>query len=102
KRGVNDVYLMRLEQLYPFPAKALHSELSRFENAQIVWCQEEPKNMGSWAFIQPYVEWVLGQLGRTGERPIYVGRASAASPATGMMSKHLYELKAFLDEAFAE
>ncbi len=102
KRGVNDVYLMRLEQLYPFPAKALHSELSRFENAQIVWCQEEPKNMGAWAFIQPYVEWVLGQLGRTGERPIYVGRASAASPATGMMSKHLYELKAFLDEAFAE
>jgi len=102
KRGINDVYLMRLEQLYPFPAKALHSELSRFENAQIVWCQEEPKNMGAWAFIQPYVEWVLGQLGRTGERPIYVGRASAASPATGMMSKHLYELQAFLDEAFAE
>ena len=102
KRGINDVYLMRLEQLYPFPAKALHSELSRFENAQIFWCQEEPKNMGAWAFIQPYVEWVLGQLGRSGERPVYVGRASAASPATGMMSKHLYELKAFMDEAFAE
>ncbi len=102
KRGINDVYLMRLEQLYPFPAKALHAELSRFPNAEIYWCQEEPKNMGSWAFIQPYVEWVLNQLNRTGERPTYVGRASAASTATGMMSKHLYELKAFLDEAFAE
>jgi len=101
KRGVNDVYLMRLEQLYPFPAKALHGELARFPNAQIVWCQEEPKNMGAWAFIQPYVEWVLAQLGREGERPSYVGRASAASTATGLMSKHLYELKAFLDEAFA-
>ncbi|MCF6302412.1 MAG: 2-oxoglutarate dehydrogenase E1 component, partial [Devosiaceae bacterium] len=102
KRGINDVYLMRLEQLYPFPAKALHAELSRFPNAQIFWCQEEPKNMGAWAFIQPYVEWVLAQLGRNGERPNYVGRASAASTATGMMSKHLYELNAFLDEAFAE
>ena len=102
KRGVNDVYLMRLEQLYPFPAKALHAELSRFPNAQICWCQEEPKNMGGWAFIQPYVEWVLTQLGRNGERPQYVGRASAASTATGMMSKHLYELNAFLDEAFSE
>ena len=54
KRGVNDVYLLRLEQLYPFPAKALINELSRFKNAEIVWCQEEPKNMGCWAFIQPY------------------------------------------------
>jgi 2-oxoglutarate dehydrogenase E1 component len=102
KRGVNDVYLMRLEQLYPFPAKALHAELSRFPHAEIYWCQEEPKNMGSWAFIHPYVEGVLNQLNRTGERPTYVGRASAASTATGMMSKHLFELKAFLDEAFAE
>ncbi len=58
--------------------------------------------MGSWAFVQPYVEWVLTQLGRAGERPFYVGRASAASTATGMMSKHLFELQAFLDEAFSE
>ena len=102
KRGINDVYLMRLEQLYPFPAKALHGELSRFGNAEIYWCQEEPKNMGAWAFIQPYVEWVLDQLGRAGERPHYVGRASAASTATGLMRKHLHEMKAFLDEAFAK
>jgi len=47
KRGIDDIYLLRLEQLYPFPAKALITELSRFKNAEMVWCQEEPKNMGS-------------------------------------------------------
>jgi len=102
KRGVDDVYLMRLEQLYPFPAKALHDELSRFKNAEVVWCQEEPKNMGAWAFIQPYVEWVLEQMDRAGERPRYVGRAASASTATGLMRTHLAQLQAFLDEAFAE
>ncbi len=101
-RDINDVYLMRLEQLYPFPAKALHAELQRFPNAEIFWCQEEPKNMGSWAFIQPYVEWVLDQLGRGGERPVYIGRAASASTATGLMSKHKAELEGFLDEAFAK
>jgi len=102
KKGINDVYLMRLEQLYPFPAKALLDELSRFANAEVVWCQEEPKNMGSWAFIQPYVEWVLEQMERTGQRPRYVGRPASASTATGLMRKHLAQLQAFLDEAFAD
>ncbi|MFT7755603.1 UNVERIFIED_CONTAM: hypothetical protein ODX46_05655, partial [Salmonella enterica subsp. enterica serovar Enteritidis] len=55
KRGIDDVYLLRVEQLYPFPAKALITELSRFRNAEMVWCQEEPKNMGAWAFIDPYL-----------------------------------------------
>jgi 2-oxoglutarate dehydrogenase E1 component len=102
RRGVNDVYLLRLEQLYPFPAKALHDELGRFGDAEIVWCQEEPRNMGAWAFIQPYVEWVLDQTGRKGERPRYVGRPAAASTATGMMQTHQNQLKAFLDDAFAQ
>ena len=62
KRGINDVYLLRVEQLYPFPAKALINELSRFRSAEIVWCQEEPKNMGAWAFVDPYLEWVLAQI----------------------------------------
>ncbi|MCC0024312.1 MAG: 2-oxoglutarate dehydrogenase E1 component [Hyphomicrobiaceae bacterium] len=102
ERGIDDVYLMRIEQLYPFPAKAMHTELARFPNADIFWCQEEPKNMGSWAFIQPYIEWVLEQLGRAGERPQYVGRPASASTATGLMSKHKAELRNFLDEAFAQ
>jgi len=100
KRGINDVYLMRLEQLYPFPAKALIDELSRFSNADIVWCQEEPKNMGAWAFVQPYIEWVLEQMGRPGARPRYVGRPASASTATGLMRTHVAQLQAFLDEAF--
>ncbi len=62
KRGINDVYLLRVEQLYPFPAKALITELSRFRNAEMVWCQEEPKNMGAWSFIDPYLEWVLAHI----------------------------------------
>ncbi|MBD8066718.1 2-oxoglutarate dehydrogenase E1 component [Devosia sp. PTR5] len=102
KRGIDDVYLLRVEQLYPFPAKALVDELSRFPNAEIVWCQEEPKNMGYWSFIQPYVEWVLDQVGRVGQRVHYVGRPAAASPATGLMRTHLAQLQAFLDEAFAK
>ena len=60
KRGIDDVYMLRVEQLYPFPLKALVKELSRFKKAEIVWCQEEPKNMGSWTFVEPYLEWVLG------------------------------------------
>ncbi len=100
KRGVNDVYLLRIEQLYPFPAKALIDELSRFPNAEIVWCQEEPKNMGAWSFVQPYLEWVIEQLGRPGGRPGYAGRPASASTATGLMRTHLAQLQAFLDEAF--
>jgi 2-oxoglutarate dehydrogenase E1 component len=102
KRGLNDVYLLRLEQLYPFPAKALLDELNRFKSAEIFWCQEEPKNMGAWAFVQPYIDWVMDQMGRSGERPHYVGRPAAASPATGLMRTHLKQLQTFLDEAFAQ
>jgi len=99
KRGVNDVYLLRVEQLYPFPAKALINELSRFRNAEMVWCQEEPKNMGAWAFIDPYLEWVLAHIDAKHQRVRYTGRPAAASPATGLMSKHLAQLEAFLEDA---
>jgi 2-oxoglutarate dehydrogenase E1 component len=99
KRGVGDVYLLRVEQLYPFPLKSLVIELSRFKNAEIVWCQEEPRNQGAWAFVQPYLEWVLEQVHAKSARPRYVGRAASASTATGLMSSHLKQLKAFLDEA---
>jgi len=102
KKGIDDVYLLRIEQLYPFPAKALLDELNRFKNAEVIWCQEEPKNMGAWAFIQPYVEWVFDQMGRTGQRVRYTGRPASASTATGLMRTHLAQLQAFLDEALAQ
>ena len=99
KRGVDDIYLLRIEQLYPVPLKTLVQVLERFRGAEFVWCQEEPRNMGAWHFIEPYLEWVLNQIGAAGKRPRYAGRAAAAATATGLMSKHLAQLKALLDEA---
>ena len=99
KRGIDDIYLLRLEQLYPFPAKALINELSRFRNAEMVWCQEEPKNMGSWSFIDPYLEWVLAHIDAKYQRVRYTGRPASASTATGLMSRHLAQLEAFLEDA---
>jgi 2-oxoglutarate dehydrogenase E1 component len=99
KRGIDDVYIMRVEQLYPVPLKALVQELGRFRNAEVVWCQEEPRNMGAWHFIEPYLEWVLNQINAPNKRPRYAGRAAAAATATGLMSKHLAQLKALLDDA---
>ncbi len=101
KRGIDDVYLLRVEQLYPFPLKTLVNELSRFKNADVVWCQEEPKNMGAWTFVDSYLEWVMDQAKTATRRPRYAGRPAAAATATGLMSKHLAQLKAFLDEVFA-
>ncbi|GJE17638.1 2-oxoglutarate dehydrogenase E1 component [Methylobacterium marchantiae] len=101
KRGVNDVYLMRVEQLYPFPLKALANEMARFRNAEVVWCQEEPKNMGAWSFVDPYLEWVLGQAQSQVKRARYVGRPASASTAVGLLSKHQAQLQAFLNEALA-
>lgn len=101
KRGIDDVYLLRVEQLYPFPAKSLITVLSRFLQAEIVWCQEEPKNMGAWSFIEPYLEWVLAHIGAKYPRARYAGRPASASPAAGLMSQHLQQLAAFLEDALA-
>ena len=101
KRGIDDVYLIRIEQLYPFPLKSLVQLLMRFKSAQVAWCQEEPKNMGSWSFVEPYLEWVLVQASGKAKRPGYVGRPASAATATGLMSKHLAQIKAFMDEAFS-
>jgi 2-oxoglutarate dehydrogenase E1 component len=102
KRGIQDMYLLRVEQLYPFPMKALVQELGRFKEAEVVWCQEEPRNMGAWHFIEPYLVWVLNQVGGACARPRYVGRPSAAATATGLMTKHLAQLRALLDDALSE
>lgn len=99
-RKQKDTYLLRVEQLYPFPAEALANELKRFKNAKVVvWCQEEPKNMGSWSFIDPCIEEVLGAIGGKISRPAYAGRKAAASPATGLMERHKKEQADLLDQA---
>jgi 2-oxoglutarate dehydrogenase E1 component len=99
KRGVNDVYLLRVEQLYPVPLKALVNELGRFTRAEFMWCQEEPRNMGAYSFMTSYLEWVLEQIGAKNKQLIYAGRAASAATATGQMSQHLKQLNALLDEA---
>jgi 2-oxoglutarate dehydrogenase E1 component len=99
KRGVNDIYLLRVEQLYPFPTKALIAELSRFKQAEMVWCQEEPRNMGAWFFVDVFLEWVLNQIGAKHRSMRYAGRPASASTAVGQMSKHMAQLKQLLDEA---
>ena len=101
KDGIDDVYLMRLEQFYPWPMKSLMTELARFPDAELVWCQEEPKNMGGWTFVDPWIELTLEKLNVTSKRARYVGRPASASTAAGLMSRHLKELDAFLTDAFA-
>jgi 2-oxoglutarate dehydrogenase E1 component len=100
KRGVDDVYLMRLEQLHPFPVASLMKELSRFPRADMVWCQEEPRNMGSWNYVEWHIEKTLERLEVDHTRPRYVGRPASASTAAGTMALHQKELAAFLDAAF--
>ena len=98
----DDVYLLRIEQLYPYPDDAVREELSRFKNAEMYWVQEEPKNMGAWAFIEPFVEESLTAIKAKHKRLRYVGRKAAASTATGIAAKHKKEQQAIIDGAFAK
>jgi len=93
-RKSDDVAIIRLEQLYPFPAEELKAELAKFKGAEIVWCQEEPRNMGAWKFVEELIEEIIS-------RPKYVGRISSASPATGYASYHAKEQKKIIDEALS-
>ena len=99
EQGLDDVYLMRVEQLYPFPARALIEELGRFPQAEMVWCQEEPRNMGCWSFAEPNLEWVLDHIDAKFKRARYAGRAAAASTATGQLSRHIHEQQTLVNDA---
>src|SRR5690606_30128354 len=100
RREMKDTVILRVEQLYPFPHKALVKELGRYKNAKtVVWCQEEPKNMGAWSYIEPHIETVLTELNMKMKRPLYAGRLEAASPATGLMSKHNQQQAKLVDDA---
>jgi 2-oxoglutarate dehydrogenase E1 component len=90
---------LRLEQLYPWPIKSMMHELARFPSAELVWCQEEPKNMGGYMFAEPWLELTLEKLDLNAKRARYAGRPASASTAAGAMSKHLKELEALLEAA---
>jgi len=101
KAGRDDVYILRLEQFYPWPMKSVMQVMARFTNAELVWCQEEPKNMGGWTFVDPWLELTLDRMSIKARRARYVGRPASASTAAGLMSRHVRELETFLAEAFA-
>ncbi len=101
KANASDIYILRLEQFYPWPMQSLRKELSRFPSAEIVWCQEEPKNMGGWTFVDAWLEQTLERTDVKAKRARYVGRPASASTAAGLMSRHLKELETFLGEAMA-
>ncbi len=99
KRDLKDVHLLRLEQLYPFPADALAAELEPYRHCQLVWCQEEPRNMGPWSFVADFIREVAAEAGVEDTGLRYAGRASAGSPATGQAQRHKAEQAALVDDA---
>jgi 2-oxoglutarate dehydrogenase E1 component len=101
EKGDDTVALVRLEQLYPFPRRSLGEVLRHYRNAEVVWCQEEPENMGAWGFVDRRVEQVLAGLDIAARRPRFVGRAEAASPATGLFKRHVQEQTQLVSEALA-
>mgnify|MGYP005991599357 CR=1 FL=1 len=100
-KGVDDVAIARVEQLAPFPFDLVAKECAKYPNAEVVWVQEEPRNMGAWAFVQPRIEAATLELNSLERRPLYVGRRPAAAPATGLSQVHTLEQKDLLDQAFA-
>jgi 2-oxoglutarate dehydrogenase E1 component len=98
-RGLLDVALVRLEQIYPFPTRSLPPILAAYPNADVVWCQEEPENMGAWTFVDRRLERVLVAIDAASKRPRYIGRNEAASPATGSAKVHAQEQAALVAAA---
>ena len=101
KRGTDDVALIRVEQLYPWPKDTLVRELSRYKDAEVIWCQEEPANMGPWMFVDRRIEFVLEEVGGKSARASYVGRKASASPATGLHKTHVIEQNLLVDQALS-
>jgi 2-oxoglutarate dehydrogenase E1 component len=99
KLNLKNTYILRIEQIYPVPIQALTKELSRFKNAALIWCQEEPKNQGAWSFMEPNIEQILNNLSIKAKRAKYVGRPASASPATGLASQHKEQQDKLIFEA---
>jgi 2-oxoglutarate dehydrogenase E1 component len=99
EKGADNVAIVRLEQIYPFPEKALTAALKPYGEAEIIWCQEEPENMGAWTFVDRRIEKVLGAMKNKHGRARYAGRAEAASPATGLAKTHAAEQAALVRDA---
>jgi 2-oxoglutarate dehydrogenase E1 component len=99
KRKIDDIAILRIEQLYPFPISRVGMRLSQYPNAEVVWCQEEPENMGAWHFVDRRIDKALSAINVKAKRPVYVGRPESASPATGSARTHLKEQTDLVDRA---
>jgi len=100
-RDITDVAIVRVEQLYPWPRKGLQQQMSRYPQAEIIWCQEEPANMGAWTFIQPRLNDILDSQDGAAREVRFVGRKAAASPATGLLKVHVMEQALLVEQALA-
>ena len=97
----DDIVFFRIEQLYPFPAKALAKELRPFtKNTKFYWCQEEPKNMGAWFSVRDYIQWTLDKIKANNNQVSYIGRSPDASPATGYAKWHISQQKEIINKVF--
>jgi len=97
----NDIIFYRIEQLYPFPAKALAKELKPYaKNTKFYWCQEEPKNMGAWFSVRDYIQWTLDNIKANNNKVSYIGRNPDASPATGYAKRHVSQQQEIIKEVF--
>ncbi len=97
----DDVIMFRIEQLYPFPAKALVNELKPYsKNAEFFWCQEEPKNMGAWFSVRDYIQWTLDTLKAKYNKISYIGRSPDATPATGYAKRHNSQQQEIINKVF--
>ena len=97
----DDVVFYRIEQLYPFPAKALAKELKSYaKNAKFYWCQEEPKNMGAWFSVRDYIQWTLDNIKANNNQVSYIGRSPDASPATGYAKRHVLQQQEIIKKVF--
>ena len=97
----NDLVLVRVEQLYPFPLKSLVKEIKKYsKNASFFWCQEEPKNMGAWSSVRDYIQWTLDYIEANNNKISYIGRDPAASPATGYAKRHVAQQEEIIRKVF--
>jgi 2-oxoglutarate dehydrogenase E1 component len=99
RRAIDDVVIARVEQLYPWPRLRVVEQCRRYRSAEVVWCQEEPANMGAWLFVLPRLHNILEELERDPVLPTYVGRKAAASPATGLLKAHEEEQRLLVEQA---
>ena len=101
ERKIDHVAIIRVEQIYPWPRDLLIEQIGQYPNADLIWCQEEPANMGAWSFVLPRLQYILDIVSCINKRPVYVGRTASASPATGYMSAHTKEQQLLVEQALS-